>query len=132
MKMNKKVPGFFLGLVFVSLIVPVLGRATEPAAIEHRYADVNGVRLHYATAGEGPLILFLHGFPEFWYQWKDQLADFSRDFQAVAPDMRGFNLSSAPSEVSQYRVKTIVEDVRAWRITWEKTNSSWWDTIGAV
>jgi pimeloyl-ACP methyl ester carboxylesterase len=80
---------------------------------EDAYADVNGVRLHYVSAGEGPLILFLHGFPEFWYEWKKQLAEFGRDHLAVAPDMRGYNLSSKPSELSAYEMPHLVEDVRA-------------------
>jgi epoxide hydrolase 4 len=83
------------------------------AALEDNYADVNGVRLHYKSAGQGKLILFLHGFPEFWYEWKSQLADFGQDYQAVAPDMRGYNLSSKPAEVDQYKLKILVEDVRA-------------------
>lgn len=61
----------------------------EPA-LRHESADVNGLRLHYVTAGAGPLIVFAHGFPEFWYAWKRQLAEFGRDHQAVAPDLRGF------------------------------------------
>lgn len=78
-----------------------------------RYAEVNGVRLHYVEQGKGPVILFLHGFPEFWYSWKDLLTDFGRDHHAVAPDMRGYNLSSRPEPVDAYRVPVIVEDVRA-------------------
>ena len=74
---------------------------------------MNGQRLHYATAGKGKLIIFLHGFPEFWYEWKNQLAEFGRDYQAVAPDMRGYNLSSKPAEVDQYQIKYLVEDLRA-------------------
>ena len=80
---------------------------------EHKYADVNNVRLHYVTAGKGKLIMFLHGFPEFWYEWKNQLTEFGRDYQAVAPDMRGYNLSSKPADVEQYRMKYLVEDIRA-------------------
>src|SRR6266478_5081771 len=72
-----------------------------------RYADVNGVRLHYVEQGKGPLILFLHGFPEFWYSWKDLLADFGRDHHAVALDMRGYNLSARPEPVDAYRVPVI-------------------------
>src|SRR3989304_5395124 len=64
--------------------------------MEHAYADVNGVRLHYVTAGAGPLIVFVHGFPEFWYMWRRQLEEFARDHQAGAPPMRGYNLSSKP------------------------------------
>lgn len=80
---------------------------------EHKYADVNNIRVHYVTMGKGRLIMFLHGFPEFWYEWKNQLVEFGRDYQAVAPDMRGYNLSSKPIEVEQYRMKYLVEDIRA-------------------
>jgi pimeloyl-ACP methyl ester carboxylesterase len=89
------------------------GKKAKAAMLEHKYADVNGVRLHYATTGKGKLIMFVHGFPEFWYEWKNQLAEFGRDHQAVAPDMRGYNLSSKPAEVDQYQVKYLVEDLRA-------------------
>ena len=88
----------------------------ERAALEHRYADVNGVRLHYAIAGTGPLMLFVHGFPEFWYEWKAQLAEFGRDHQAVAPDMRGYNLSAKPAALDQYEMRHLVEDLRALEI----------------
>jgi pimeloyl-ACP methyl ester carboxylesterase len=57
--------------------------------------------------------MFLHGFPEFWYEWKNQLAEFGQDYQAVAPDMRGYNLSSRPVEVEQYRMKYLINDIRA-------------------
>lgn len=80
--------------------------------IEHSYADVNGVRLHYAHCGQGPLIMFLHGFPEYWDMWKEQLKEFGKDHLAVAPDMRGYNLSSKPQEVTQYKQKYLMEDVR--------------------
>jgi pimeloyl-ACP methyl ester carboxylesterase len=86
---------------------------SKATMINHEYADVNGVRLHYATTGKGKLILFVHGFPEFWYEWKDQLAEFGKDYMAVAPDMRGYNLSSKPEGVEQYQVKYLVEDLRA-------------------
>jgi len=86
---------------------------TEGAAVEHRQAEVNGVRLHYAIGGTGPLLLFVHGFPEFWYEWKDQLREFVRDHTVVAPDMRGHNLSSKPAEVEAYAVPHLVEDLRA-------------------
>jgi pimeloyl-ACP methyl ester carboxylesterase len=63
------------------------------------------------TAGKGPLILFLHGFPEFWYEWKNQLAEFSKDHLVVAPDMRGYNLSDKPDSEEQYRMGYLVDDV---------------------
>ena len=80
---------------------------------EHGYADVNGVRLHYVTEGSGPPIVFVHGFPEFWYEWRRQLAEFGRDHRAIAFDMRGHNLSSKPAELEAYRVDRLVEDLRA-------------------
>lgn len=80
--------------------------------LKHEYADLKDVRLHYVTAGKGKLIIFLHGFPEFWYGWRNQLAEFGRDYQAVAPDMRGYNLSSKPADLEQYQMKYLVEDVR--------------------
>lgn len=79
----------------------------------HEDATVNGVRLHYARTGEGKLMLFLHGFPEFWYAWKAQLAEFGRDHLAVAVDMRGYNLSAKPAAVEEYAIPKLVEDVRA-------------------
>lgn len=85
----------------------------KPAMITHEYADVNGVRLHYAKAGKGKLVMFVHGFPEFWYEWKTQLMEFGNDYLAVAPDMRGYNLSSKPEELEKYQVKYMVEDLRA-------------------
>ena len=83
--------------------------------LRHEYAEVNGVRLHYVTAGTGTLILFVHGFPEFWHAWRNQLTEFGRDYQAVALDMRGYNLSSKPADVAQYQVRVLVEDLRALR-----------------
>ena len=81
--------------------------------LSHEFAEVNGQRLHYVTVGRGPLIVFLHGFPEFWYEWKNQLAEFSRDHTAVAPDLRGYNLSSNPEELSAYAIPNLVADVHA-------------------
>jgi len=80
---------------------------------QSRFADVNGVRLHYVSVGTGKLVMFVHGFPEFWAEWENQLADFGQDYLAVAPDMRGYNLSSKPPEVEKYHIKDLIEDLRA-------------------
>jgi len=95
--------------------IGILAAATLMAQTKwhHRYAEVNGVKLHYVEQGKGEVILFLHGFPEFWYEWKDLIPEFAKDHHAVAPDMRGYNLSSMPEPVESYRVPVIVEDVRA-------------------
>jgi pimeloyl-ACP methyl ester carboxylesterase len=81
--------------------------------IEHRYADVNGIRMHYAAAGDGPLVLFLHGFPEYWGVWRRLLADLSKDHLAVAPDQRGYGETSRPDDVESYRMDHLTADLRA-------------------
>lgn len=80
--------------------------------ISHGYANVNGIRLHYAESGDGDdLVILLHGFPEFWYSWRHQLPTLAEDYHVVAPDMRGYNLSDKPSRVEDYRIEILVEDV---------------------
>src|SRR4051794_1668758 len=77
------------------------------------YAELaNGMRLHYVEAGSGPLILFVHGFPEFWYEWRHQLESFARDHRVAALDMRGYNLSSKPPQVADYHARHLIEDLR--------------------
>src|SRR5690349_3758371 len=80
--------------------------------MQHREIIANGVRLHYVEVGQGPLVVLLHGFPEFWYSWRHQLpALASAGFRAVAPDMRGYNLSEKPPGISSYRIDKLVGDV---------------------
>jgi epoxide hydrolase 4 len=79
--------------------------------LRHEWRDVNGVRLHCAVAGSGPLIVLLHGFPEFWYSWRHQIPLLAEHFTVVAPDMRGYNLSDKPPCVSDYALPTLVEDI---------------------
>lgn len=79
---------------------------------QHHTVHTNGVRLHYVEAGTGPLVLLLHGFPEFWYGWRHQIpALAATGFRVVAPDMRGYNQSSKPSGIANYRMERLVEDV---------------------
>ena len=80
--------------------------------ISHGYANVNGIRLHYAETGSGDnLVVLLHGFPEFWYSWRHQLTALGENYHVVAPDMRGYNLSDKPLRVEDYRIEVLVEDV---------------------
>jgi pimeloyl-ACP methyl ester carboxylesterase len=80
--------------------------------LAHRYADLDDVRLHYVEAGEGPLVLLLHGFPQFWYQWRHQIpALVEAGFRVVAPDMRGYNFSDKPHGVGAYRIELLARDV---------------------
>ncbi len=80
--------------------------------LHHDFATVNGVRLHYVRAGSGPLVLLLHGFPEFWYSWRYQIDALAEDYTVVAVDQRGYNTSSKPQSVRAYRVSELVQDVR--------------------
>jgi epoxide hydrolase 4 len=78
----------------------------------HRRLAVNGLRLHLVEAGAGPLVVLLHGFPEFWYSWRRQLpALAAAGFHAVAPDLRGYNESDKPPNVRDYRLRHLVDDV---------------------
>lgn len=80
--------------------------------VEHRYADLGDVRLHYVEAGEGPLVVLLHGFPQFWYMWRFQIPALAEaGFRVVAPDLRGYNLSEKPRGVRSYRVELLARDV---------------------
>lgn len=73
-----------------------------------------GVKLHYVEKGDPskPLILFVHGFPEFWFSWRYQLKEFSKDYYVIAIDQRGYNESDKPSTVSAYHIDKMVGDIR--------------------
>jgi pimeloyl-ACP methyl ester carboxylesterase len=95
-----------------------VGRPCAPALDapewQHRFADLNGMRLHYVEAGAGPLLVLLHGFPEFWYAWRRQILQLAAaGFRVFAPDLRGYNLSAKPRGVLAYGMRAVVEDVRA-------------------
>jgi epoxide hydrolase 4 len=80
--------------------------------INFDYAQIGGVKLHYATAGSGErLVVLLHGFPEFWYSWRHQIEALSDRYTVVAPDMRGYNWSDKPSKISDYEMDNLVDDV---------------------
>lgn len=79
--------------------------------MEHKFASVNGIRLHYVEEGTGELVILLHGFPEFWYGWRKQIPSLSAKYRVVAPDMRGYNLSDKPLGVSNYKMVHLASDV---------------------
>jgi epoxide hydrolase 4 len=82
--------------------------------VEHHHADSNGVKIHYATLGEGPLVVMIHGFPDFWYTWRHQmraLAD--QKYRVAAVDLRGYDLSDKPKGVESYAIPLLVEDIAA-------------------
>ena len=90
--------------------------ALDGIVLEHRDLQVEagdeGVRLHCVQAGEGPLVVLLHGFPDFWYGWRRQIpALVHAGFRVVVPDQRGYATSSKPAGVSAYGVRTLAQDV---------------------
>jgi pimeloyl-ACP methyl ester carboxylesterase len=95
-----------------------IGQSTQTegfhSLVRHDYANVNGIRLHYAETGAGDnLVILLHGFPEFWYSWRHQLIALGNSYHVVAPDMRGYNFSDKPDRIEDYRIDILVEDVVA-------------------
>ena len=80
---------------------------------EEGFVDSGGVKIHYVAAGEGPLVVLLHGFPDYWYTWRDQMPALAKHFRVVAPDLRGFNKSDKPDGVEDYAMDKLVGDVAA-------------------
>lgn len=81
--------------------------------VEFGFADNNGVQIHYAELGEGPLVIFIHGFPDFWYGWRRQMEALSDQFRVVAVDLRGYNLSDRPKGVENYSMPHLMSDIAA-------------------
>jgi pimeloyl-ACP methyl ester carboxylesterase len=80
--------------------------------VTHRFVETNGIRMHVAEAGQGPLVVLCHGFPESWYSWRHQLVALAdAGYHAVAPDQRGYGHSDAPPAVEQYTLLHLVGDV---------------------
>jgi pimeloyl-ACP methyl ester carboxylesterase len=77
------------------------------------FVDSNGVKIHYVTLGQGPLVVMLHGFPDYWYSWRDQMPVLAKHFQVVAIDLRGYNKSGQPQGVENYTVEKLVGDVES-------------------
>ncbi len=100
-------------LLLLALLAYSALAADIETRVEHGYADSNGVKIHYAILGKGPLVVMIHGFPDFWYTWRDQMEALSTQFQTVAIDQRGYNLSDKPKGVDNYDMRLLVGDVVA-------------------
>ena len=81
--------------------------------VQHGYAENNRVKIHYVTLGHGPLVLMIHGFPDFWYTWRHQMEGLSDEFQVVAVDLRGYNDSDKPKGVESYAMPVLASDIVA-------------------
>ena len=119
MNRNRSILSLVLALV-LTCMAGDMGRGESLPAdsdlekrVEHGYADSNGVKIHYASLGSGPLVVMIHGFPDFWYSWRDQMEALSANYQVVAIDQRGYNLSDKPKGVENYDMRLLVGDVMA-------------------
>jgi epoxide hydrolase 4 len=81
--------------------------------VTHAYVDNHGVHIHYASLGAGPLIVMIHGFPDFWYTWRNQMVALAAQFQVVALDLRGYNLSDKPQGGEHYAMRALLGDIQA-------------------
>jgi pimeloyl-ACP methyl ester carboxylesterase len=100
-------------MLAVSMVILLAGQVAAKDLGEDGSADSGGVKIHYVTAGKGPLMVLIHGFPDFWYTWRAQIPEWSRHHQVVAIDQRGYNLSDKPEGVENYALDKLVGDVAA-------------------
>jgi pimeloyl-ACP methyl ester carboxylesterase len=97
-----------------TLGVPLMSHAQDlESKVKEGFADSNGVKIHYATMGSGPLVVMIHGFPDYWYTWRHQMEGLADRFQVVAIDRRGYNKSDKPAGVESYDMRLLVGDVIA-------------------
>ncbi len=105
---------FVLNLMIASALFVLNANAAElHQRVKHGFADSNGVKIHYATLGKGPLVVMIHGFPDYWYTWRHQMQALADDHQVVAIDMRGYNKSDKPKGQKNYDMKFLIGDVLA-------------------
>ncbi len=95
------------------LLIPTLLPAQELG--KEGYAKSGDVKIHYVTKGKGPLVIMIHGFPDYWYTWRDQIPALAKHYQVVAIDLRGYNKSSQPKGVKNYTMDKLVGDIDAVR-----------------
>ena len=112
MNRTARSPWFLLACLALTIFISS-AQAEDHELGTEGYAQSGDVRLHYVTAGEGPLAVLIHGFPDFWYSWREQIPALAEHFQVVALDMRGYNLSDQPAGVENYTMDKLVADVDA-------------------
>lgn len=104
-------------IVFLLVCLLLMSRPLLSAdfmeSVKHGYVDNAGVKIHYVTLGQGPLIVMLHGYPDFWYTWRHQMEALSDKYQVVAIDLRGYNKSDKPKGVENYTMRLLIGDVAA-------------------
>jgi len=123
MRGRRETPTMLGTTTFLALALGWIAQESDLAErVEHRYADNDGVRIHYVRTGpagaedaqkDPPLVVLIHGFPDYWYTWRHQIEALEQDFAVVAMDLRGYNRSDAPEGADAYRMPNLVRDVLA-------------------
>ncbi len=104
--------GLIAGMGLAASASPAAAQPAGLRDIKHRRIHTNGIGMHIAEQGSGPLVLLCHGFPESWYSWRHQIAPVANaGFHVVAPDMRGYGQTDAPPEVASYTIMHLVGDM---------------------
>ena len=103
-----------LAAAVLILGTPAFAAAADvESKVKEGFADSAGVKIHYVTLGTGPLVVMIHGFPDYWYTWRHQMEALADKFQVVAIDQRGYNKSDKPAGVANYAAPLLVSDVIA-------------------
>ena len=111
--MKKRIVVIFSVTVLAVYVFSFSVAEAQLAGVETGYVNNKGVNIHYVKQGEGQLILFLHGFPDFWYTWKPIMNQLSKDYTTVAIDLRGYNKSDSPKGLEHYKMTALMSDVVA-------------------
>lgn len=101
---------FLLMLVLITWTT-IQGQQAQKLDVKHHTVDNAGVKIHFVEKGSGPLIVMLHGFPDFWYSWYPVMEVLSKNYRVVAMDLRGYNKSDAPEEIEQYGYEYLMADL---------------------
>jgi len=102
-----------IGLALALILSPVLGHAAASPKFEDHYANDDGVKIHYVAAGRGPLVVMIHGFPDYWATWTPLMKTLDGQYRVAAMDLRGYNLSDKPDGVDAYAFPKLIADVEA-------------------
>lgn len=112
-----KVSYYGLIFLFLSLLLLIVtssqAEELDGKKLEDKFVKNGNVKIHYVATGEGPLVVFIHGFPDYWYTWRHQISALMGSYRVVAMDTRGYNLSGQPESQEEYDMSLLVSDVKA-------------------
>ena len=101
-------------ILFITIVICSSNSITDILdEVTHKHANNDGTRIHYVSIGQGPLVVMIHGFPDYWYSWRHQMSALKDHYQVIAIDQRGYNKSDQPEGVENYSMPFLVSDVAA-------------------